>query len=153
MSDATQGDQARVRDELEIRNLVARCADAVARRDADAWGATWAEDGEWLILGQSTKGRDQVVGLWTNLMSGFSFVIQLPSGGIIEIEGPRASGRWYITEQGQDASGAPILNIGIYQDEYCRVGDQWRFLRRRFDPLYLGPPDLTAKPFPYPELI
>jgi hypothetical protein len=153
MSDATQGDQTQLRDELEIRKLVARYSDAVARSDADAWGATWAEDGEWLIMGQPTKGRDQVVALWKNLMAGFSFVVQLSSGGIIEIQGPRASGRWYITEQGQGLDGTATLTIGVYNDEYCRVGDEWRFLRRRFDPLYMGPPDLTAKPFPLPEQV
>ena len=33
-----------VADELAIRELVARYADAVARRDDDAWAATWTED-------------------------------------------------------------------------------------------------------------
>ena len=49
-----------VASELEIRGLVARYADAVSRRDEDAFGATFATDGEWQLLGnkQTAIGRD-----------------------------------------------------------------------------------------------
>jgi ketosteroid isomerase-like protein len=40
-----------VEDELAIRALVARYADAVCRRDPDAWAATWAEDCKWDLGG------------------------------------------------------------------------------------------------------
>ena len=35
-----------VADELALRELVTRYADAVCRRDAAAWGDTWAAEGE-----------------------------------------------------------------------------------------------------------
>ena len=42
-----------IEDELALRNLMGRYTDAVNRRDADAWIATWAEDGVW----RETIGR------------------------------------------------------------------------------------------------
>ena len=41
----------RVADELEIRALVARYADAVTDNAGQAWIETWTEDGRWTIGG------------------------------------------------------------------------------------------------------
>ena len=141
---------AQIGDELAIRDLVARYADAVARRDAEAWAATWAEDGEWHIFGQPTRGRDAVVALWKTLMGTLPFVLQVPSSGIIRVAGARGTGRWHVTEYGKRNDGAGTLTLGTYQDEYCRRGDDWRFRLRRFDALYMGPPDLSARALPLP---
>ena len=141
---------AQIGDELAIRDLVARYADAVARRDAEAWAATWAEDGEWHIFGQPTRGRDAVVALWKTLMGTLSFVLQVPSSGVIRIDGARGTGRWHVTEYGKGNDGTATLTLGTYQDEYCRNGGGWRFRIRRFDALYLGPPDLSAQALPFP---
>ena len=146
-------DEVRISDELAIRELVASYADAVVRRDADAWSATWAEDGEWHILGNATRGRDAVVSLWKQLMAAVPFVVQVPGHALIEVDGARATGRWYITEYGKSADGSGSLTLGVYHDEYTRSAEGWRFLRRRFDALYSGPPDLSGTPQPFPEKV
>ena len=46
-----------VQDELAIRALVARYADAACRRDPDAWAATWAEDCRWDLGGGGSWDR------------------------------------------------------------------------------------------------
>lgn len=137
-------------DEFAIRSLVARYCDAVLRRDADAWGATWATDSEWRILGNTTRGREETVALWKTLMESFSFVMQTPGAGWIEIDGDRANGRWSISEYAKATDGRGILTLGIYRDEYCRQAPGWLFRRRRFDLLYSGPPDLSAAVQPLP---
>ena len=38
-------------DDLAIRELVYRYADAVCRRDETAWADTWAQDGLWSLPG------------------------------------------------------------------------------------------------------
>ena len=53
-----------VEDELAIRALVARYADAVCRRDPDAWAATWAEDCRWDLGGPLASGRAETLDLW-----------------------------------------------------------------------------------------
>ena len=140
-----------VEDELAIRSLVTRYSDAVARRDEADWAATWAADGEWRVLGRSVQGREEVTALWSKLMGGLSFVLQLPNAGLIELDGDRAKGRWYITEHGKLEDGTALLTLGVYHDEYTRGADGWRFRRRRFDVLHMGPPDLTGQIVPFPE--
>lgn len=148
--------EARVADELEIRSLIARYSDAVARRDEKSWAATWAGDCEWHILGRPVEGRDAIVSLWSQMMGGFPFVLQLPTFGVVDFPdggagaGPDATGRWYVTEYGQGAGGS-LLTLGVYHDRYLREDDAWRFARRRFDVLYMGPPDLSAAPLPFPS--
>ena len=116
-----------VADELALRELVARYADAVCRRDAAAWGATWAADGEWQIMGQTVQGRDEIVALWERLMGGIPQVIQIPHEGLIEIEGDRASLRWYVTEQGKLADGSALVMSGVYLDECVKEDEVWLF--------------------------
>ena len=50
--------ESRVADELEIRNLVARYSDAVLRFDSETWLATWAQEGEWELLGERSRGQE-----------------------------------------------------------------------------------------------
>jgi len=139
------------RDELEIRTLVARYADAVNQRDADAWSATWTDDGEWHVFGKPTSGREAVRTLWQGMMGGIDWVIQLPYGGILDLAGEEGSGRWYITEHLKLPDGSATLSIGHYHDRYRRVRGEWLFSRRRFDVLYMGPPDLSGAVQPFPR--
>jgi ketosteroid isomerase-like protein len=139
-----------VADELAIRDLVACYADAVIRKDPVAWRETWAEDSTWIVGGQPTEGREAIVAQWNGLMSLFEFITQLPQHGRIEIDGDRATGRWYVNELGRPLGGEPNLTMGVYHDRYARLASGWRFQRRRFDLLYAGPPDLTGQTFPFP---
>jgi len=138
-------------DELAIRSLVARYSDAVARRDTTDWAATWAPDGVWQIMGRAVEGREEVTALWSKLMGGLSFVLQLPNAGLIELDGDRAKGRWYITEHGKMENGTALLTLGVYHDEYVRGPTGWSFQRRRFDVLHMGPPDLSGQIVPFPK--
>ncbi len=141
-------DTATLLEEQAIRQLVARYADAVGRRDAKAWGETWTDDGVWELMGQRKEGREQVVKLWSAIMSGFEMVVQIPGSALIEVDGDRATGRWYMIEY---IAGPAMLNMGHYLDRYQKVRGEWRFAHRRFDVLYSGPPDLSGKPTPFPE--
>jgi len=142
--------ERRVADELEIRELVARYADAVCRRETDAWGSTWATDGVWAIVGQTPTGREAVVALWEQLMGGMSQVVQIPNEGMLQFDGDRARGRWYITEYGQLATGAAMLTVGLYHDEYVQEDGAWRFGKRAFHSFYSGSPTLADDFHPLP---
>ena len=112
-------------DKEEIRNLVEKYADAVCRRDETDWSSTWHDNAIW-NLGSipPVEGRDAIVALWVQAMTGFPFVAQLIQNGTVEVNGDRATGRWYITEHLQfpekDTEGNPtgLFNIGVYQDKY-----------------------------------
>ena len=140
-------------DEQEIRNLVARYADAVCRRDQEDWSATWAEDGLWQLPGAPvTKGRDNIVQLWAGAMAGFPFVAQLIQNGTVEVAGDSATGRWYITEHLKFANGNGMFNIGVYQDKYTRTADGWKFAERYYAVLYNDGDGGKGATSPYPAL-
>lgn len=145
---------SRAADELAIRGLVARYAEAVSSRNREQWAATWTEDGEWNVMGQTSKGRDDTVALWEKLMGGLEFIVQLANSGQVELDAQdanRATGRWQVTEHGKLAGGGAIFTIGFYKDECVREDGEWRFKTRSFHPLYFGPPDLSAATHAFPE--
>lgn len=135
-------------DERAIRNLVARYCHAIAERDDAAWAATWAEDGEWLVLGAGLRGREQILAHYRKLVAGVRWVVQVAHDGIVELQGDdTALGRWLILEHLQWARGGGGTNVGRYRDAYLRGADgEWRFARRELRATYLGPPDLSAPP-------
>jgi uncharacterized protein (TIGR02246 family) len=137
----------RLADEREIRNLVARYCHAIGERDDAAWADTWAEDGEWRVLGACLRGRDAILAHYLKLVAGVRWVVQFAHDGIVRVEGDAASGRWQIHELLQWESGAGGRNIGRYRDRYVRCADgAWRFALREFHAVHLGPPDLSGGP-------
>ena len=68
-----------IEDESALRNLMARYVDAVKRNDAAAWASTWAADAVWNLLGAPVTGRDNILGLWQQMMSSFELAIMMTS--------------------------------------------------------------------------
>jgi SnoaL-like domain len=122
-------------DRLAIRELLETYADAVTRRDAAAWGATWAEDGEWSLpdypeIG-TTVGRPAIVAMWTEAMKGYPGIMFEAWPGSIEIAGDRAAMRSYTAEV-YDQDGITMRDRGVYEDTCVKVGGQWLFASRSF---------------------
>ena len=135
----------RVADELEIRKLVARYADAVTAVDGDAWVDTWAVDGSWTIGGGTSTGHEALLATWKHLIGFFEIVIQLPQHALLDIEGDRGTGHWRVIEMGRAKDdGPPSITLGSYTDVYRREAAGWKFAERRFDFSYSGAPDLSG---------
>ncbi len=129
-------------DELAIRNLLARYADAVCRRDADAWIDTWAPDCTWdLGGGRVTRGHEETLALWQASIAKYPWVAQLPASGTVEQVGDDVHGRWYVLELNHVGDGSGVLHLGHYLDTYVRVDGGWRFGTRRFHLIYRGSMD------------
>jgi len=144
-----QSGEAKLADELAIRGLVARYCHAVGERDDAAWAATWAEDGEWKVLGQEVRGRDAVLAHYLKLVGGARWAVQVATDGVIELAGDSATGKWQILETIQTKDGRSAQNVGRYLDRYRRGSDgAWRFARREFVTSYFGPPDFSAESRP-----
>lgn len=137
---------SKLADELAIRGLIERYADSVNRRDATDWAALWTEDGVWEVFGTEIAGRDAVVGAWSGAMKTFSFVFHVAHSAVIEVEGDGARGRWTVSEQLIGADGTPGILLTLYHDEYRREAGEWKIARRRLQPMYQGPPDLSGTP-------
>ena len=147
---------SKVEDDLAIRDLVYRYADAVCRRDEAAWAATWADDAVWqLPRAPRMEGRDAIVALWVQAMAGFPFVVQLVNFGVLDIGENKASGRWYLTENLKFPDGNGMYNVGCYQDKYVKRDGRWLFAERHYAVLYNdeGKGDMTGTAAEFPPLI
>lgn len=129
-------------DEIALRNLMSRYVDAVHRRDAATWAATWSEDACWNLLGTDVNGKANIVALWQQMMAGFEFALMLPSSCLFNIDGDRASGHWYLQEITRDREGNGSSIISRYLDTYCRHDGQWLYQSRRYSFIYHGTEDL-----------
>jgi ketosteroid isomerase-like protein len=126
--------QGPIEDRLAIRELVESYNDAVMRFDAEAWGANWAEDGTWSLPGgNAVDGRENIVNVWNQAMSNFSFVGFFASAGPILVDGDSARGTWYQQEFLHQKDGVRRNITGLYEDEYVRSGGRWLFRKRVYN--------------------
>lgn len=138
-------------DYISLRRLAERYVDAVNRFDAEAWGATWAPDGEWHV-GEVYRGREAMVERWTAIMSSLPGVyMHVYSGVIDDVTGDTASGRWYMGEFLHLPGGARSMNSICYYDTYTRIDGEWYIKTRKFEALYRGPADLSGEFFKLPK--
>jgi ketosteroid isomerase-like protein len=124
-----------------IRELIEAYSDAVTQRDAEAWGATWAEDSIWRLphMGEGLseiKGRANIVAAWIEAMKLFPFVQMTGTPGRIDIQGDRALVRSYTAEVATTASGEEIRPRGQYEDICVKQNGEWLFESRTFTVLH-----------------
>ena len=126
------GMTSRTDDHAAITELVAAYGDAVSRRDAQAWGATWASDATWNLMGHEVVGRDAIVALWMGAMAQFDAVSFVTAIGPIRIDANRATTRCQTHEVLRSTDGSIRRVAGVYDDEFVREAGEWRFARRVF---------------------
>jgi uncharacterized protein (TIGR02246 family) len=119
-------------DQLAIRALNDRYCDAVFLRDPVQWGATWAQDAHWDLMGMPVEGREAIVTLWNGAMSGFKFVAFFCQVTAIEVDGDNATGRVFTHEELELNDGTERKPVGRYDDRYVRVDGEWLFKERIF---------------------
>jgi uncharacterized protein (TIGR02246 family) len=140
-------------DELEIRSLVHRYADAASRRDPLGVASTFTNDGEWHAPEWGRhNGRDAMVAFFSAMLGGWNVFLQgLQSGVVVldAVDADHATGRWFVQEVGQRSEGTNLTIAGVYHDEYRRDAGVWLINRRRYDPLLRSADGaVTVLPFP-----
>ena len=120
----------RLEEERELSVLMARYCDAVNRRDGEDWIDCWAEGAQWVLMGNRVSGRENILALWQQVMSGFEFALMLPSSCLFTADGTSASGHWYLHEYTRDHQGNAATNVSRYQDTYRKVDGQWFYQSR-----------------------
>src|ERR1700685_111476 len=129
-------------DTEEVRNLVARAADGVCRRDTELWVGTWAPDGVWALFDSEIVGKEEIRDRWIKGMGKFEFVALLVFNGQVVIDGDAdGHGSWYILEINRNGEGETTMMTGVYEDRYVRTAEGWRFARRQYHRTYLAPID------------
>jgi len=127
-------------DREAIRELPQRYCDCVWRGDVQGIVDLFTEDGEFTILGRQRENK--TVGRSNLLKSygeGLANLTPRPyiHNHVIEFQGVgQASGRCYV-ELRNASNNMAWIGTGFYNDEYVKVGDQWKFKSRRFQQVYM----------------
>lgn len=138
--------------EAGIRQLHARYAEAVWRKDLDAFADCFTEQGEWRIAGKVLKGREAIVEAFGNIIADAERVFMTFQTPIVSLEGTsRANGRTLVSEQSRWNDGRVNYILGRYFEDFVREHDRWRFSWRLYQALYAGPPDLSGTFFDEPD--
>lgn len=113
-----------------IRQLKARyCAACDDNYDADAIAALFTEDGVWDGAGFGRfEGRAAIREFFRTVPRRMAFAIHQVMNPIIEIDGERARGTWYLlspcTLRRQGGERAYWM-AAVYHDEYVKLGGGW----------------------------
>jgi uncharacterized protein (TIGR02246 family) len=128
-----------------VRQLYARYADAVWRRDPAAFVDCFTADGEWKIAGHHLRGREEIAGGFARFMAPSERVLMLVGATVLGLaDDGSLSGRTPVTERIRLADGRGVRTIGVYHERYQDEGDRWRFRRRHWSLHYYGAPDLSG---------
>lgn len=134
-----------------IRQLHARYADAVWRKDAQAFAACFAAEGEWRISGLAMKGRAEIAGTIARILGRMHRVLFTYGPPVLDQVEGQWLGRVLINERVAWADGKTNISIGRYYERYAEEDGHWRFAWRLFELHYRGPPDLTGEWYDHPD--
>ncbi|KIW20994.1 hypothetical protein PV08_01573 [Exophiala spinifera] len=147
----------RLADESNIRDLVARFANACSPPDMAAFAKLWVPDSDtesesaravWTLsepFAMSETGVSSIVAMMGRLLEQWDFFVQLVHSGVIEIDethgatSTRATGRWILREVAKGASNSEAYynNFAVYEDQYVKVDGKWYFTRRDYKYMFL----------------
>jgi hypothetical protein len=132
----------RADDELEIMRLLARLAQAVDDRDADAYRDCLADEVVCLVPGPSPSEvwrampREAYARRAVESVAGFDWTHHRLCNFVIVIDGERAHGKVDVVAQMQartadDGGAPPMLTVGgRYDLEFGKVATEWRITKR-----------------------
>lgn len=138
-------DLALLRAEAGIRQLYARYADAVWRKDGASFVDCFAEDAVWKIAGRTVRGRDEIGALFLASLEPSEKVMFWAGIPLLEVSGDTATGRTQVTELIKRKDGTSLRSLAIYYERFVEQQGAWRLQWHHFDLFYLGPPDLSGK--------
>ncbi len=134
--------------ECAIRQLYARCTDAVWRRDYAAFTACFAADATWKIAGLTLRGHAEIHAGITRFLAPSQRVLLQFGLTVLDVGDQTATGRTPLTEYVKLKDGTGVRTLGVYYDRFARHQGDWLFAARHFDMAYYGPPDISAAAYP-----
>jgi hypothetical protein len=137
--------------ECGIRQLHARCLEAIWRKDAHAFANCFSETGEWKIAGLHMRGRAEIEATFGKLLGLCEKVHTTIGAPLLEVGEGTAFGRVYVAENAKLMNGQFAHTLGIYFDRYVEEGGQWKFQWRHWSLQYRGPSDFSAPFYDSPD--
>jgi uncharacterized protein (TIGR02246 family) len=130
--------------DVQIRQLHARYADAVWRKDAECFGALFADDAEWKVAGMHLVGRTEIQATFAKFMVHVERTLMRFATPVITLGDDGVSSRTQTVENNRFADGRTASTIGIYYERFVVQGGVWRFRWRHWNLHYIGPPDFSG---------
>jgi hypothetical protein len=124
-----------LQDREAIRDLPVRYCDCVWRADIDGIVELFSEDATFVVKGHkreaTTRGRAELKKMYAGAL-GDAQPRPYIHNHVVDLKGPgSASGRCYV-ELRSFARAMEWIGSGYYEDQYVKVGDDWKFASRRF---------------------
>ena len=128
-----------------IKQLKARYCAGADERDEDAFVGCFTEDASW--DGGSFghyEGRDAIRTFFRAIPDRLSFAVHYVMNPQIEVNGDRASGRWYLLEPCtmlSEGGAQAVWGSARYEEEYVRHNGEWKIHQLRLIPNFWTPFD------------
>ncbi len=127
-------------DEMAIRNLSAKFADAATTADYEELSLLWKSDGVFTINNPAnvTKtGVDDITAHIKMLRDERDFFVQFVHSGVINIDGNTATARWIIHEVARGPGEKYYNNYGVFNDTMEKINNNWVYTSRVYDYMWL----------------
>jgi ketosteroid isomerase-like protein len=108
--------------------------------DGEAVAPLFAADGSWYSDSQGlVTGPDNIRKVWASFTRTLPFAYHRITNPKIVVAGDQATGEWHLEMIGTDRNNVSQRAIGVYNDEFVRTEQGWRFKRVRARIVFLGP--------------
>ena len=119
-------------DRVAILELVATCCHALDSGDVAAVVTTFAADGSFEVPGATYAGTDELERFFAANVEKDDNERHFTSNHLIQGDGEHATHRCYYQVVWRAGQGTKAT--GLYEDELSKVGESWRFKRRKVMP-------------------
>lgn len=136
----------RLEDREELRELIARYANAIDDRDFDRVVACFSREAS---VGRADgsrggQGPDGVRAFYTETMRPMRVTVHTPHTQVLDFTGPDTATGVVLCHAEMAIDGTLVLSALRYHDEYVREDGAWKFLARRMHFFYMM--DVTELP-------
>ncbi|SRR5216683_26861 len=122
-------------DREAIRDLPVRYCDCVWQNDLKTMVELFAEDGFFVVKGREreavTKGRAELLKMYQTALGEMTPRPYIHNHVVNLQSKTKATGRCYV-ELRSASKNMEWIGTGFYDDDYVKVGEQWKFSSRRF---------------------
>lgn len=120
----------RVLEDIEaIKKLKVRYCLHVDERNEDTWASLFTEDAVWDggNFGRY-EGREAIRRFFRSIPEMLAFAVHYVMNPLIEVQGERATGRWYLLEPCSFVEGdQAVWGAARYEEEYVKERGEWKF--------------------------
>ena len=127
-----------------IKKLKARYCAAADQRDEDAFVGCFTADATWDggDFGRY-QGQEAIREFFRSIPNALSYAVHYVMNPQIEVDGERATGRWYLLEPCTMLEGGEqaVWGAAFYEEEYVKTEDGWKMSNLILAPTFWSPFD------------